>query len=401
MIPSAGGGPPEVSVPQEERARVLLVDDDRTILLGLQRALQTAGFEAHLAENGTHATKLLKERQFDVVVSDISMPGMDGFQLLGIVGVHNPNVPVILMTGAPALETAIKAVEYGAFRYLQKPFDLALFIETVHKAHRLRKLVQLRQEAAALLGREGHQLGDRVALEAAFERALATLWMAYQPIVSVERQSIFAFEALVRCNEPAIPHPAALIGVAERLGRLPELGRTIRRQVASVVADAPSECVFVNLHSRDLLDEELYQGDAPLSRVAKRVVLEITERASLEEVPDSRGCVARLRDLGFRLAIDDLGAGFAGLTAFAQMEPEVVKFDMSLVRGIASSPIRSKLVTSRSGLFREMDLHVVAEGVETAEECQAVTEAGCDLIQGYWFARPGKAFPAIDWDAVG
>ncbi len=373
------------------------VDDEPAMLQVYLRALRAAGLQVEGAENGLRALALLQERDFDVIISDISMPGMDGMHLLRAVRQRDLDVPVILMTGDPTLETSLKAIEYGAFRYMTKPFELGALIDAVQQAQRLYKLARLRRQAGALLGARDKQLGDRMALENGFERALGTLWMAYQPIVSWAKRKIFAYEALVRTTEPTIPHPGALLAAAERLDRLPDLGRAIRDHVATVVAKAPCECIFVNLHTRDLLDEQLYSSAAPLSKVAKRVVLEITERAALDDVPDSRARVARLRQLGFRIALDDLGAGYAGLTAFAQLEPEVVKFDMSLIRGLHLAPAQRKLVTSMATLCSEMGLLVVAEGVETSEERDAVVLAGCGLIQGYLFARPGKPFPAATW----
>jgi len=151
----------------------------------------------------------------------------------------------------------------------------------------------------------------------------------------------------------------------------------------------------VNLHSHDLLDEELFSPDAPLSRIAKRVVLEITERASLDEVKDLRARTNRLRGLGFRLAVDDLGAGYAGLTSFAQLEPEVVKLDMSLVRDVHLEPTKRKLITSMAQLCRDLGMTVLAEGVETKEERDVLSEIGCDLLQGYFFGKPVKGFSAV------
>ena len=103
--------------------------------------------------------------------------------------------------------------------------------------------------------------------------------------------------------------------------------------------------------------------------------------------------IRRLRNLGFRVAIDDLGAGYAGLTSFALLEPDIVKIDMSLTRDIDRSPVKQKLVASLTALCREMNLTIVTEGVETAEERDTLTALGCDLLQGYLFARPGPAFP--------
>jgi EAL domain-containing protein (putative c-di-GMP-specific phosphodiesterase class I) len=96
-----------------------------------------------------------------------------------------------------------------------------------------------------------------------------------------------AFEALLRSDEPLMKSPADMLDAAERLGRLPELGRAVRAHLAAAAPDAPEGVkLFVNLHSVDLNDEELYSRDAPLSRIASRVVLEVTERASLYGVDD-------------------------------------------------------------------------------------------------------------------
>jgi EAL domain-containing protein (putative c-di-GMP-specific phosphodiesterase class I) len=145
------------------------------------------------------------------------------------------------------------------------------------------------------------------------------------------------------------------------------------------------------------MDETLFSLEAPLSCMAERVVLEITERASLDAVEDARNKVARLRQMGFRIAVDDLGAGYAGLTSFATLEPELVKLDMTLVRGIDANPTKQKLVRSVTSLCRELGMTVVGEGVETRQERDTLVQCGCDLLQGYLIARPGQPFPSYDW----
>jgi EAL domain-containing protein (putative c-di-GMP-specific phosphodiesterase class I) len=122
-------------------------------------------------------------------------------------------------------------------------------------------------------------------------------------------------------------------------------------------------------------------------------VLEITERSAIEDVKDIQARVTMLRRLGFRIAIDDLGAGYAGLSSFAALEPEIVKLDMSLVRNVHQSDIRQRLVGSMTALCKEMGMGVVAEGVEVVEERDCLRGLGCELLQGYLFARPGPPFP--------
>jgi len=117
-------------------------------------------------------------------------------------------------------------------------------------------------------------------------------------------------------------------------------------------------------------------------------VLELTERAPLDSVPDLRTRVGRLRDLGFRIALDDVGAGYAGLSSFTALQPEIAKLDMSLVRGIDTDPVKRTLVASMARLCKDLGILVVAEGIETAAEYDAAIASGCDLLQGFWIGVP-------------
>jgi EAL domain-containing protein (putative c-di-GMP-specific phosphodiesterase class I) len=125
--------------------------------------------------------------------------------------------------------------------------------------------------------------------------------------------------------------------------------------------------------------------------------LEITERSSLDEVKDVRSRVAALRELGFSIAVDDLGAGYAGLTSFTLLEPEIVKLDMSLVRDVHQNSTKQKVVRSMTALAKDMGVIVVGEGVECKAERDALVDLGCDLLQGFLFARPGRPFPEVTW----
>ena len=129
-------------------------------------------------------------------------------------------------------------------------------------------------------------------------------------------------------------------------------------------------------------------------------MLEVTERASLLKMGDVRARVAELRALGFRIAIDDLGAGYAGLSSFAALEPEVVKLDMSLVRDVDRTLTKQKLVRSMTSLCKELGIAVVAEGVETVGELECLLDLGCDLFQGYLIGRPSKPFVQPVWPSM-
>lgn len=372
---------------------VLVVDDEADLIAAYVRTLTAAGFAVDKASNGRSAIELVASTRFDAIVSDISMPELDGIGLLRAVRETDLDVPVVLVTGGASLETALQAVEYGALRYLQKPVDMHNLVAVLKHAVRLGKMARLKREALELLGDPTKQLGDRASLEVGFKRALDGLWMAYQPIVQWSQRRVVAYEALLRSTDSTLPHPGAIIDAAQRLKLLPTLGRAIRQDVANTVAKSPIAQVFVNLHPSDLNDADLYSPDAPLTRIASKVVLEITERASLDGVPEIQTRIARLRRLGFRVAVDDVGAGYAGLSSIAHLEPEVMKIDMGLVRDIDVSSTKQKLVGAMVSLCAEMNVMVIAEGIETKMERDTLKRLGCDVMQGYFFAKPGKPFP--------
>jgi EAL domain-containing protein (putative c-di-GMP-specific phosphodiesterase class I) len=379
---------------KHEGVRVLLVDDDPSILRATENVFKRQGWTVVTARDGLDARKQLQDGGFDVVVSDVNMPGYGGLEFLRNVRERDLDVPVVLMTGTPTVDSSIRAIEYGAFRYLVKPVPNDTLVEIIGHAVRLHKLARLKREALELQGGAG-RLGERAALEARFSSGLERLWLAFQPVVSWRDRSVFGYEALLRSSEPLMNDPADMLDAAERLQRIRDLGRVVRANVAKV-ADAPEAAgvlLFVNLHASELNDEELYWAESPLSGFAARVVLEVTERASLYGVPDMAARLAKLRRMGFRLAIDDLGAGYAGLTSFTLLEPEIVKLDMSLVRDVDTDSKRQRIIRSMKTLCDELNILVVSEGIETPGERDMLAELGCDLFQGHLFARPERGFP--------
>ncbi|MGE0548194.1 MAG: EAL domain-containing protein [Kofleriaceae bacterium] len=231
-------------------------------------------------------------------------------------------------------------------------------------------------------------------LEAKLNACLAAMTMHFQPIVHASTRARFGYEALLRSADRSLPHPGAILDAAERLERVPALGRAIRAHTAKVVADAPPErgLVFLNLHLLDLFDKQLTSPFAPLSKVASRIVLEITERTSLEGHADVRYRVAELRELGYRVAIDDLGGGHARMRTFSPLDTDFVKLDMSLIRDVDTTPMKQRLIRSVVELCRAQNITIIAEGVETESEAKTLVALGCDLLQGYLIAKPALPF---------
>lgn len=394
-------GPGAAATEQDARScRVLMVDDDADVLRSMARAMEAGGFAVVTAQSGAEALEDVRRGPtFDVIVSDVAMPEMDGLKLLRCVREHDLDVPVILVTGRPELATAIEAVEHGAFKYLTKPIEMPQLIEVTRRARHVHELARAKRDALAVAGVEGRAFGDRAGLEARFQSGLAGLSVAFQPIVRWSERQAFGYEALPRTREPSLAGPADLMDAALRLGRLHELGRAVRAHVAGHAAEAPpGALLFVGLHPAELNDPELFSLMAPLSEFAERVVLEITERSSFDEVKGLSSRSAKLRRVGYRLALDHLGSGYAGLSSFTQLEPDLVKIDAKLVGGIdASSQKRSIVGTLLRLCARDLGVQVVCDGVATTAERDALAQEGGDLFEGELFGEPARDFAAPQW----
>jgi len=395
--PSAGATLVNERTAAASPVRVLLVDDDHAVRNALRRVLEHRGYSVVSCSSAGEALQRLAAGGFDAMVSDVLMPGMSGLTLLRAVREQDLDLPVILVTGNPDVLTATQAVEYGAFQYLIKPVTSERLDQVVGRAATAGRMARVKREYVEGYGSGTFRVGDRAGVSAKLERALGSLWLAYQPIFDVRQHTVFAYEALLRSDEPDLPDPISVLKAAERVDRLQELGGSVRRLAALGFAEMGEGTLFINLHPDDLSDESLYEPSAPLTFFAPRIVLEVTERASLAGIRDLRERTARLRALGFRIAIDDLGAGYAGLTSFTQLEPEFVKLDMELIRDLDQQEMKRKIVKSLVELCHDMGRVIIAEGVQTSQEQSALLDLGCDLMQGFLLGRPSK-YPAFGAD---
>ena len=386
---------PEAAVIQEPlptRQRILVVDDERHIRDVLAELLEIEGFEVITAADGVEAIAKLELQSFDVVVSDLKMPNIGGLEVMKAVGRLCPDAVTVIMTGFGTVESAVRAMKEGAHDYVLKPFKADDLLAVIQNGLAKRELAH--EGADDWSVPSSRRSPERERLEIELDRVLASMALAIQPIIYADTCAIYGYEALLRAKSTEMSNPGAVLHAAEVLGRLHDLGRRVRELALGVLSRIPEHAMlFLNAHPQDLLDPELFDADGELAKHASRIVIEITERSSLEQLGDIQAHVARLRTMGYRIAVDDLGAGYSGLTSLAQIEPEIVKLDMSLVRGIHNNPTRQKVVRSMTALAKDMGSLVVAEGVECEEEKDALLELGCDLLQGFLIARPSMLPP--------
>lgn len=216
----------------------------------------------------------------------------------------------------------------------------------------------------------------------AFARAVETLHVSYQPIVRVSLGSVVGWQAELCSREPALESSRAIFAAAERHGRTLELSRWLLGEAPRILdGHDPSASVFFALNARALFDESL-AARLVAEPHAARIVLAVSERDHLEELHAARAKIDAARISGARFAIDGLGAGCGGLAGFAALEPEVVKLDPSLVRGLERSADKRGIVRALVSVCADLGVLSVADGVETRAEAELLGELGLDHQQG-------------------
>ena len=213
---------------------------------------------------------------------------------------------------------------------------------------------------------------------------------AYQPIVDPRTREVHAYEALCRPRHPTIKQPDYLFEAALKTGNIWRLGRLVRRiALGHAEGKLPDGSkIFINLHPAEIDDAELLNVSSQ-HLDPSRIVFEVTERAAIPDLKRFCDTTSKLTGRGYQVAIDDLGAGYASLNAVALLGPSYVKLDMTMIRGLEGGSRIARLVGRMVDYANDVGIHIVAEGIETEEEAQAVIDLGCHYAQGYYFARPG------------
>jgi len=399
-------------------ARCLLVEDEAPMRRACERALREAGFVVLGVGSGEEACRILDEEgaRIDLILCDMVLPGLGGEEVLAHARTAAPRAAALVMSGyfdqdlvkfAPGVNVlwkpftmealtrrAIEAKDAGSVASTFPPPDVrtpslpsrSSSVPAAGSADRIARL----QHALSRVKSDAGPSGDAPSFSVAtFDAAVAGLSVVYQPAVRADGRTLFGYEALMRGVHPQHT-PLTLLAMAERLDLVRELGRAVRSRVASALASRPGDTlpIFVNVHPLEVQHGWLLAPEEPLRPHAARVILDLTERAQLGSSGELAAAVRALRAAGYRVALDDLGEGFGGLSWLVSTPPDLVKFDLGVVRGIESSPSRQDFVRAVVAVARPAGVLLVAEGVESQAEANTLVELGCDLLQGFQFGRP-------------
>jgi EAL domain-containing protein (putative c-di-GMP-specific phosphodiesterase class I)/CheY-like chemotaxis protein len=377
----------------------VLIADDEAVLRSALADLIGSDYDFDLvatAKDADEAIALAEQTKPDVALIDVRMPGGGGLRVAEELRSRLPATRVLAHTAVDDRATVVRMLQGGAVGYLVKGTQPSEILGAIRRAARglpsvspdvmsglVRELAdQLEREEVA--STERRRRIDRINLAIEGDGRTAV----YQPIVELETQRLVGLEALARFEEHDDPWPVdRWFRVAAEVGLAIELELACARTALTALPRLPPGAYLsVNVsHLTAQSDELLEQLD---SVDASRIVIEITEHEAVEDYDRLTRALQRLRALGAQIAIDDAGAGFASLRHILLIEPEIIKIDVSLTRGIDSDPRRRALAAALISFAEEMSMSVVAEGVETEQEHAALLALGVRLGQGFYLGPP-------------
>lgn len=271
------------------------------------------------------------------------------------------------------------------------------FERIVHRA--------LEQSIADAL-REKEREGHRHAVQLARVLRLGLVRSVYQPVVDIVERRVIGFEALTRVGNGRFDNISMLFKAAEANDAIWSLERLCRRKaLEGLPALSRDQLLFLNtepdaIHDPHLTGAEFLGGLSDAGLSPSQVVFELTEHSAVKDFVAFRRTLTRFRSLGFRLALDDVGSGYAGLQAIAEIGPDFIKTDMHLVRGLHENPIKRELIDTIRRFSDSTGITLVAEGVESSDELAALVAVGVRCAQGYLFARPAAPPTFPDWESM-
>jgi len=228
------------------------------------------------------------------------------------------------------------------------------------------------------------------------------IYTLFHPIVKLPEYKVIGYEALSRGpGQGEFERPDKLFKIAYQSDLVIELERLCRKKALNAAANMkPDLMLFLNVEPNSVDDPELRQIAASTllldsSLVPDRIVLEITERAAIIDFSAFRSALEYFRALGFKIAIDDGGAGYATLQSIIELKPDFIKLDMSLIRNIDSDNVKQQLVKALNKFALETGVSVICEGIETKAELKTLLKMNINLGQGFVFAYPSEPFPEI------
>ncbi|MDH3638689.1 MAG: EAL domain-containing response regulator [Gammaproteobacteria bacterium] len=389
---------------------LLVIDDDQDVGALVEHIAERAGYSP-TSVSKFDEFKFHFDDDVALIVIDLMMPGVDGIEVLRYLAAQNCAAALVLISAVDqrVLQTAMqlaKAQGLWTIKSLTKPFPPAELETVLSQAlptvtnRRVRPAIEHTDVAPEVR----HEL-SQMDLQRALDKDEIVVF--YQPKINIVTRALGSLEALVRWEHPreGILEPGHFIPLAEQSGLIETVTERVMEKAFAQIAEWQNQglrlYVAINVSASSLNRIDLPDRIAELVSVynvaPEQIIIEVTESWLTDDAVTALDILTRMRLKGFGLAIDDFGTGYSTMEQLKEIPFSELKLDRAFVHGATDHNEARVIAGSSVSLGQELNLQVVAEGVETEEDWDLVSALGCDMAQGYFIAPPMRGGDFLEW----
>ncbi|TFI54656.1 EAL domain-containing protein [Mastigocladus laminosus UU774] len=386
--------------------KILVIEDENFVRENIIELLESEDFKTIGADNGKVGIKLALTETPDLILCDLMMPEIDGYGVLSNLRQEalTATIPFIFLTAKSTKTDFRQGMELGADDYLTKPFTRAELLSAIDG--RLQKQATLKQYFSAspqIKAFNCEMLAVKNILQGAIEQGnFRQFYVEYQPQVDINSGKIIGAEALLRWQSPelGLVAPSELIPLAESTGLIIPIGEWVLQSVcqqnkAWQNAGYAPLCIAVNFSARQFsqpdLSKKIVNFLAASNLEPHYLELELTESLVMQDINSAIATMNELRSLGIKIAIDDFGTGYSSLMYLKKLPINKLKIDRYFIHNVVNDTQKAAITTALIQMGHNLNLQVIAEGVETESEKEFLQQYNCDAMQGFLFSRPVAA----------
>lgn len=390
--------------------KILVIEDEQSVRENILDLLEAEDFETVAAANGRVGINLALEKLPDLILCDMMMPEVDGYGVLTALRqeILTAAIPFIFLTAKSAKADFRQGMDMGADDYLTKPFTRAELLSAI--MNRLERQATLKKYLI-------HQntiknLSPKTQLiEMSLRRVLQhqkfqEFEVYYQPIVDIASGQIVAAESLLRWQSPELGEvsPTEFIPLAESTGLIVPIGQWVIANVCKQIKTWRDTgvgylTITVNLSVIEFNKPDLIRNITNFLKInnleAHYLELELTESMIVQDLTGAIATINELQSLGVKIAIDDFGTGYSSLVYLKNLPVNTLKIDRYFIHNVSQDIQKSAITKALIEMAHNLNMRVIAEGVETEAELYFLQQNKCDAMQGFLFSRP---LPATEFE---
>ncbi|WGV26049.1 EAL domain-containing response regulator [Halotia branconii] len=391
--------------------KILVIEDEESVRENILDLLEAENFETVAAANGKIGVNLALSEIPDLILCDMMMPEIDGYGVITALRQEplTATIPFIFLTAKSAKADFRQGMDMGADDYLTKPFTRAELLSAI--MNRLERQATLKKYLSnqtitktlspkrQLLEISLHRVVNSQQFTEQFE-------IYYQPVVNISSGKIIAAECLLRWHSPelGLVSPTEFIPLAESIGLIMPIDQWVLQSVCKQMkiwldARISDLTLAVNLSVIEFNQPDFIQKIVKFLKInnlePQYLEIELTESMIMQDITSAIATINKLQSLGVRIAIDDFGTGYSSLIYLKNLPVNTLKIDRYFIHNVDQDPQKSAITKALIEMAHNLNMQVIAEGVETEAELSFLRQKSCDAMQGFLFSHP---LPAAEFE---